>query len=203
MKITLLLFIAAYLLPIHLNAQPVRPSRIEVTPSIGIFRISNDNFSEFYDSRVGYPFGVSVDYAFNPALHLNIRGKFFQKNSTYFDDRINSDVDLDWRQSWIGIGIQRFTISFSGGSRSFFGFGFAFFTLEENKDGYLLASTNTTDSNPKGFYLNGGFDRNLSNTIRLRFEIELTSAGVGNGFGIETQSFGGIFGGLGLNFSLF
>ncbi len=203
MRNSILLFIIVLLLPSSINAQFSRQPRIEITPSIGIFRLSNDNFSDFYESRIVYPLGVSIDYAFNPTFHLNIRGKYFKKSSTFSDENSNGDVDLVWKQTWFGIGIQRLTISFTGDSRSFFGFGFAFFSLDENEDGYLLARTNATTKNPKGFYLSGGVDRNISDKIRLRFEIELTSAGVGDGFGIETQSFGGIFGGLGLNLNLF
>ncbi|MCH8124792.1 hypothetical protein IIC38_02340 [candidate division KSB1 bacterium] len=204
MRVTILLFILIYLLPVNIDAQPARFSRIEITPSFGAFRISNDAFSRFYDNRWLYPAGVSIDYALNPSLHLNVRAKFSQKNSSYFDEDLNENVDLKWEQSWFGIGIQRFTSSPFSKSRSYFGFGFAFFQIDENKEGYLLRelSRSSSSTNPKGFFICGGFDRPVSSKINFRFEIEATSAGVGDGFGFESQSLGGIYIGLGINFNL-
>ncbi|MEE9168949.1 MAG: hypothetical protein V3U73_04250 [bacterium] len=206
MKRALTFFVLlATFLPATALSQPARSSRFEIGAMAGVFRISMDKFNDFYESRVAYPVGGSLDYAFTPSLHLSVRGKTFTKSVTFFDDQLGRNVDFEWQQSWIGIGVQRLSSSFSGKSRTFFGFGLVFFIIEQNEEGFLLDDLriDSKTTNPKGFFLNIGFDRYVARNMSIRFEIEATSASVGEGFGVESQSFGGIFVGLGFNLNLF
>ena len=85
------------------------------------------------------------------------------------------------------------------------GFGLAFFFIKEKEDGDFLTELGYGDRSiePKGFYLAVGFERYLLKRLTFGFEIELTSAGVSKGTGLESQSVGGIYAGLGLNWLLF
>ena len=103
------------------------------------------------------------------------------------------------------MGIQQYTLSFSGNMRSYLGFGLAFFFIQEKEDGDFLSTLGYGDRSlePRGFYLAVGFERYLLKRLTFGFEIELTSAGVGKGTNLESQSIGGIYAGVGFNWLLF
>lgn len=179
--------------------------KVQIGVNGGIFRISIDRYNDFYGNRIGFPVGGSIGYAISHSFHIMFRGKYFQKNYSEFDQMLDRDLNRKWREVWYELGIQQYTISFSGNIRTYLGFGLAFFYINEKEDGDFLTNVGYSDRsiNPRGFYLAVGFDRYLLKRLTLSFEIELTSAGVGKGTGLESQSIGGIFIGLGLNWQLF
>ena len=171
----------------------------------GVFRISVDRFDEYYRNRFAFPVGFHLGYAFSPSFYAVFRGRHFQKSHKSADKATGRLRNRLWQEDWLELGIQQYSLSFSGTSRTFFGFGLAFFTVQEKKDGDFLQSLgyNSRRTNPRGFYICGGFDYLVSDRTTLSFEIELTSAGVGKGAGLQAQSVGGIFVNLGVNFLLF
>jgi len=179
--------------------------RLQLGLNGGIFRIGMDNFNDYYGSRVAYPVGGSIGYAFSSSFHVMLRGKYFQKSSSKYDVQSARTLQRQWQESWLGLGIQQYSTAFAGDARTYFGFGLAFFFIDEKKDGNFLSSKGygKDSAEPKGFYICAGYDRYLGERITIGFEIELTSAGVGKGSGLESQSIGGIYAGLGINYLLF
>lgn len=202
--VLLLLLILLHPLSSNLQAQPADYSRIELGANINAFRISLDKFDDFYEKRWTYPIGAAVEYAFSPSFHLYVYGKTYTQNATFVNP-LDQEVDLEIKQSWVGVGIKRLNTSLTGKSRTSFGFGLVFFVIEENKQGYLLSELleDSRTIKPKGFFLSGSYDRFISRMVNLSLQLELSSAAVGDGFGLESQSFGGILIGVGLNFGLF
>ena len=186
-------------------AQMFDQPKIQIGVNGGIFRISVDRYNDFYGNRVGFPVGGSIGYAISHSFHIMFRGKYFQKSYSEFDQQLSRDLNRKWQEVWYELGIQQYTISFSGNMRTYLGFGLALFYIDEKEDGDFLKSVGYGDQsiNPRGFYLAVGFDRYLLRRLTFSFEIELTSAGVGKGTGLESQSIGGVFVGLGLNYQLF
>ncbi len=176
-------------------------SRVQVGLNGGIFRISVDNFNEFYGNRVAYPVGGSIGYALSSSFHIMLRGKYFQKSSAKFSEQLARNLHREWQESWLGLGIQQYSTAFSGDIRTYFGFGLAFFFIQERKDGNFLSSEGYGghSAEPKGFYICAGYERYLGDRVTVGFDIELSSAGVGKGSGLESQSIGGIYAGLGIN----
>jgi len=171
----------------------------------GIFRISIDRFDDYYQNRIAFPVGGQFGYAFSPSFYAVIRGRHFQKTRTLNDPETGVRLERVWQENWLELGIQQYSLSFSGTSRTFFGFGLAFFFVQEKKDGSFLQSLgyDSRKVQPRGFYLCGGFDYFIGDRITASFEIELTSAGVEKGAGLQAQSIGGIFVNIGANFLLF
>jgi hypothetical protein len=207
MKIKFIIFSTLLILLIFsgVNSQPLDYSKLQVGLTGGIFRISIDKYNSFYGSRVAYPIGGSIGYAISPSFHIFLRGKYFEKSNSEFDQTAGRDLNRVWQESWIELGIQQYTISFAGNMRSYLGFGLAMFFIDEQKDGDFLQNYGYKDSSidPRGFYLCVGFDRFITRKLTFNFELEMSSAGAGNGTNLESQSIGGIFAGVGLNLLLF
>lgn len=207
MKIKVIMFTAFLLFTMStiVNSQPIEYSKIQVGMNGGIFRISIDKYPDFYGSRVAFPVGGSIGYAFSPSFHIFLRGKYFRKSKDAFNQAAGRDINRVWQESWLELGVQQYTISFAGNMRSYLGFGLAFFFIEEKEDGDFLLNYGHGDRSidPKGFYLCVGFDRYITKKITFNFELEMSSAGVGKGTGLESQSIGGIFAGIGFNVLLF
>lgn len=191
--------------PLSSPAQVFDYAKIRLGVNGGIFRISVDKYPDFYGGRVGYPFGGAVSYAISPSFHITLQGKQYQKTSTIYDKQEGKNLNRVWQERWIGLGIQQYSISFNEKMRSYLGFGLAFFFIEEKKDGNFLSRLGYGNGKiqPTGFYLSVGFERFLLERVTLGFEIELSSAGVGKGGGLEAQSIGGIYAGIGLNWLIF
>ncbi len=207
MKIRWFLFMAILLGGVTFSgqAQSFGYAKIRLGVNGGIFRISVDKYPDFYGSRVGYPFGGSVSYAISPSFHITLQAKQYQKAATKYDNSERKNLNRVWRERWIGLGIQQYSISFNEKMRSYLGFGLAFFFIEEKKEGNFLSRLGYGNGKiqPTGFYLSVGFERFLLERVTLGLEIELSSAGVGKGGGLEAQSIGGIYAGIGLNWLIF
>ena len=201
-RITGAFWLIFVLLPAVAYGQFDRHPRVQVGASGGVFRISLDRFDRHYGNRLAFPLGLQVGYAFSPSFLAMLRGRHFQKTSSEKNSLETSPV---WQEDWLELGIQQYSLSFSGTSRTFFGFGLAFFWIQEKHGGVFLRSLGYEKSNvqPRGFYICGGFDYLIRERVTLSFEIELTSAGVEQGAGLEAQSVGGIFVNAGVNFLLF
>ncbi len=202
----LLIMIFVFLYDLNLcEAQYYNNPKLQLGVTGGIFRISIERYSDYYNSRVALPVGGSIGYAISPSLYIMVRGKYFQKTSNKIDQQTGRDLHLVWQERWVGLGIQQNTISFSGKIRSSFGFGLAMFFIDEKEDGNFLFDSGYSDRSiqPRGFYISLGFDRFITKKLTFNLDIELSSAGVGKGTGLEAQSIGGIYGGIGFNLLIF
>ncbi len=202
-----LIFLALllFLCPVFLSAQIRTSPKIQIGIQGGAFRISIDQFDRYYGNRFAFPVGAQIGYAISPSFQVMVRGKYFQKNHDYRDPETGQTRERIWEQTWLELGIQQYSISFSGTSRTFLGFGLAFFFINEKKDGDFLQQLGYRErsTRPRGFYICVGYDHLIGERVTFSFEIELTSAGVKEGAGLAAQSVGGIFVGLGANLLLF
>lgn len=207
MKYKLLLIITFVLLADlkFCDAQYYNNPKIQLGVSGGVFRISIERYSDFYDSRVALPVGGSIGYSISPSLQIMVKGKYFQKTADKIDPASGRDRHLVWQERWLGVGIQQSSFSISGTMRSHFGFGLALFFIDEKEDGDFLLRSGYRDRSiqPRGFYLSLGFDRFITKRLTFSMDIELSSAGVGKGTSLEAQSIGGIYGGMGFNLLIF
>ena len=207
MKLKLLL-IVLFIFVCDLNsseAQLYNNRKIQFGVSGGIFRISIDRYDEHYNNRVAFPVGGSIGYSISPSFLIMVRGKYFRKTADEFDQQSGRNLHRIWQESWIGVGIQQYSFSITGKIRSYFGFGLAMFFIDEKEDGDFLEKSGYQNRSiqPRGFYLSVGFDRFITKYLTFCFEIEMSSAGVGKGTSLESQSIGGIYGGFGLNLLIF
>jgi|Deesub1362B_J571_1020462.scaffolds.fasta_scaffold08402_3 hypothetical protein len=193
------------LLPFSLRAQDIPHARVQLGLQSGLFRISVDRFDEYYGNRIAFPVGGHVSYALSSSFHIILKMRYFQKKHRASVDGGSIPLERIWREQWWELGIQQYSFSFAGTARTFLGFGLAFFHIREENDGRFLQEIGIRKREvfPKGFYICGGYDHHLTDRITAFFELELSSAGLGEGTGIEAQSIGGIFISAGLNILLF
>jgi hypothetical protein len=169
--------------------------RFMIAGSAGWFRISHDDFSGLYGDRAGLVYGAAAVAKIRSPYNLVVKYRSFQKAN----DVIVNDVpaEVSWDQNWINVGVRY--VSFGRQPvTSFFGFGLAFFKIDESGPRGIL-SPEGGERSATGFFLDGGLDFRFTQRTSIFFEIEISSAAVGGRGGFEGSSVGGYYLELGLN----
>ncbi|GBE28405.1 hypothetical protein BMS3Bbin03_02344 [bacterium BMS3Bbin03] len=175
------------------------PHRFFIGGSSGFFRISARHFSRYYGSAWIFLPQPQLGFGLSPSAYLIIKGSQFTRKRTAQQTPAKS-----WRQQWLEFGFRRYSRGFSGKSRTFMGFGLALFRIEE-KNGTFLREIggHSGKVNPRGFYIEIGFEHFWTNSVSLSFEMDLNSAGLYGNTALQTQSVGGLFIGTGVKIFIF
>lgn len=164
-----------------------------------VFRISYDGFSRIYDKRSGLTLGATGLVKIRPPYYAAVKYHRFDKEVTLTIDNVAQKQK--WEEQWYNIGVRYV----SYGERrmvNHFGFGFAFFKLNEIGPVSVFGRA-PGKRNASGFFLDGGLEYRMVKYASIGFEVEITSAGIEGKSGFEGSSVGGYLLSLGLNLFLF
>jgi hypothetical protein len=169
--------------------------RLIVGGHASVFRISYDGFSRIYGERSGLVLGATGLVKIRPPYYATVKYHQFDKETNVTNNNVLQRQK--WEESWYNLGVRYV----SYGERrlvNHFGFGFAFFNI--NEIGPLSVFGRPPGKvNASGFFLDGGMEYRFIKYASLAFEIEITSAGIQGKSGFEGSSVGGFLFSLGLN----
>ncbi len=188
-------------------AQPLdlhKPDKLSIGAAAGFFRISYDDFVEYYKGRSGFAWGVHASYRVATPYNVVLKYRTYNRTAEYLSG--SESVNLEWRENWINVGVR-----YMGTDRehitSFFSFGFSFFDISERGGisvfGGSVAENGEKKTSAGGFFIDLGLNYPLSRRLAIIFDFEITSAGVKGKSGFEGSSVGGFFFGLGIAGFLF
>jgi hypothetical protein len=169
--------------------------RLIIGGSAGIFRISYDGFNRLYGGRSGLTLGAAAMAKVYAPYYAMLKYRQFEKDGTVNVD--SASRSQQWKENWYNVGVRYHSFSERKVS-SYFGFGFAFFNIEETGP-FSIFGQKPGKRNASGFFLDGGFEYRFINRASFYFEIEVTSAGIKGKSGFEGSSVGGFLVGLGVN----
>jgi len=171
--------------------------RLIIGGDAGIFRVSYDGFTRVYDKRSGVTLGATGLLKIRVPYYLAVKYRHFEKDGSVVDTN-NVSQPQNWKENWFTVGVRYL----SYGDRkviSYFGFGFAFFNINENSSTVsVFVGREPGKRSASGFFLDGGLEYRFSKYASLDFEIEVTSAGLEGKSGFEGSSVGGYLFSLGL-----
>jgi hypothetical protein len=174
--------------------------RLIIGGNAGIFRVSYDGFTQVYDKRSGVTLGGTGLLKIRVPYYLAVKYRHFEKDGSV--DVGNVLQPQNWKENWYTVGVRYL----SYGERkviSYFGFGLAFFKLEETGTISIFAGREPGKRSASGFFLDGGLEYRFSKYASLDFEIEVTSAGLEGKSGFEGSSVGGYLFSLGAKLFVF
>jgi len=160
--------------------------RVAIGGSVGLFRISLDEFTQVYNHRVGPALGGSVAVRVLDPYFLMVAARTFQQNGK----TVSRQTAISWSERWINVGVRR--IFFGERVNSFVGFGLAFFRAAEDTPSGILRRDNGKRK-ASGFFLDFGVDLRMTRQLAAFLDLELTSASAGGLSGFEASSIGGFY----------
>jgi len=174
--------------------------RLIIGGNTGIFRISYDGFSRIYDKRSGMTPGASALVKIRPPYYAALKYHRFKKDANVVENNIVVDSQ-HWEEKWYNVGVRYVTY----GERrlvNHFGFGFAFFKINESGP-VSVFGRQPGKRDASGFFLDIGLEYRFLKYASLGVGFEITSAGIGGTSGFEGSSVGGYLFSLGLNWFVF
>jgi len=174
--------------------------RLIIGGNAGIFRISYEGFSRIYDERSGMSPGATALVKIRPPYYVVVKYHQFEKDAKIIVNNIVVDTQ-EWQEKWYNLGLRYV----SYGERrlvSHFGFGFAFFKIDESGP-VSVFGRQPGKRDAGGFFLDAGLEYRFRKYASLGAEFEITSAGIGGTSGFEASSVGGYLFSLGLNWFVF
>ncbi len=173
--------------------------RLIVGGNAGIFRVSYDGFTRIYDKRSGVTLGGTGLLKIKVPYYAAVKYRHFEKDGEVFVNNVSQPQN--WKENWYNVGVRYLSYS-DRKVISYFGFGFAFFNINETGTESVFGR-DPGKRNASGFFLDGGLEYRFSKYASLNFEIEVTSAGIEGKSGFEGSSVGGFLFGIGANFFVF
>ncbi len=208
-KITRLIFVGLILLSAEFLSHPLLatipgPNQLVIGGSIGAFRISANHFNEFYGSPWESLPQIQVGIGFFSSSFIMVKGSQFSREGKFFMTETGPSFKPHWKQRWLEIGYRRYSAGRPRASRTFLGFGLAFFQIEETPLTFLHSLGSSSGKiSPKGFYLEIGFEHFFAHSLSLSLDMDLSSAGLYNGTSFQAQSVGGLFVGATAKYFIF
>ena len=177
--------------------------KMSVGSSGALFRISHDGFDDVYTSRYGLSNGFHLGWNAYKSHFLMAKVRFFEKSGKSGLHPV-SGLDLNdavWQERWYTIGL-RVQPTITSKRSAYYGFGVAFYDVDETDQLSLFETSNTQSSDElgSGFYLELGFQYFLIEKSALFFEVEIASGGIRGRSGFEALSVGGFRYALGISF---
>ncbi len=191
------LWMVVFISPGKLRARGHNPFShpIFAAASAGAFRLSAERFNRYYSSPWGFLPGAQIGFGFSPSAFLVLKGAYFRKSN-----RTHST----WRQHQFEAGFRRYSVGFSAGSRTYMGFGLAFFHIQESSGTFLKElGEKTTEVWPKGFYIEIGYEHPVISHLSFILHFDLSTAGMVSGPTLQRQSLGGFSASSGLKYQIF
>jgi len=172
--------------------------RLMLAGSAGMFRVNHENFTRIYGRRSGLALGGAAVVKIRTPYHLVVKyRRFTLEHEVTAGD---APAQLEWQESWINAGV-RYLNRGPGKVGNFFGFGLAFFRVEESGPLSLFREAGV-ERNASGFFLDLGLDYRFVRRAAFFIEFEITSATIGGGTGFEGSSVGGYLLNAGLHLSV-
>ncbi len=194
----LILFVGfALVFPAGLRARGLRMAShpIFVSATGGVFRISAEHFSHYYASPWGFFPGIRAGVGLSPSAFLVFEGARFQKSGT---------GSATWKQTQLEFGFRKYSAGFSPESRTYMGFGLAFFHVRESTGEFLRElGQKSGEAWPKGFFIEIGYEQSLIPHLFFLLHFGLSSAGMYSGSTLQRQSLGGFSASSGLKIQFF
>jgi hypothetical protein len=180
--------------------------RITASASVAWYRISLDDFDSVYKGRSGFSPGGSIGVRVWGSHYAMVKMRQFNKSGKS-GIHPTSGLNLEnarWRETWYTVGV-RVQPSLSGKGGSYYGFGVAFYQVDEEPGLSVFEANNANDQGDtgNGFYLELGIQYYLWKRAAAFFEIEVASGGMRGRSGFEAFSVGGWRFALGLNIFAF
>lgn len=175
------------------SAQP----RFSLGGGGGYFRVSYDNFDDYYGGRTSFSYGGHASFRLSTPYNLVVKARRFSRDHTFRTTQ--ETFPLQWQEDWINFGLRYMAYNQDGFS-NFFGFGFAFFNIVE-KGGLSVFGrefSGEKKTNASGFFLDFGIHYPIIKRVAIFVELEITSAGISGKSGFEGSSVGGFYLGTGL-----
>jgi len=178
------------------------PNQLVVGGAGGVFRISAVHYKTYYKTPwVSLP-QIQVGIGFSSSSFLMLKASQFSRNGR--TSGAEGTSEHQWKQKWLEVGYRRYSTGFSSSSRTFMGFGLAFFQIRETPLAFLQdLGSHSENISPKGFYLEIGFEHFFAPSLSLSLDMDLSSAGIYNGTSFQTQSVGGLFMGVSAKYFIF
>lgn len=178
------------------------PSQLVFGGAVGLFRISATHYKTYYDSPwVSLP-QIQVGIGFSSSSFLMFKASRFSKNGRTFEADVTPQ--RKWEQRCFEVGYRRYSTDFPPSTRTFMGFGLAFFQIRETPLTFLQdLGSHSENVSPKGFYLEIGLEHFFTHSLSLSFDMDLSSAGLYNGTSFQSQSIGGLFLGIATKYFIF
>jgi len=178
------------------------PNRLMTGGALGLFRISATHYKTYYKSAWAPLPQLQVGIGFSSSSFLMLKASQFSKNGKTFESGVTPR--RKWTQRCLEIGYRRYSADFPSSTRTFMGFGLAFFQIRETPLIFLQdLGSHSEKISPKGFYLEIGFEHFFTHSLSLSFDIDLSSAGLYNGTSFQSQSVGGLFLGFTAKYFIF
>ena len=208
-KTTRLLFAGLVLFSVEFLSHPLFatipiPNQMVIGGSIGVFRISANHYNTFYGSPwVSLP-QIQVGIGFSSSSFIMVKGSQFSSDGKYFMSEEGPSFKPRWKQQWLEVGYRRYSAGLPRASRTFMGFGLAFFQVEETHLTFLQElGARSKKISPKGFFVEIGFEHFFTHSLSLSLDMDLSSAGLYNGTSFQSQSVGGLFVGITAKYFIF
>jgi hypothetical protein len=170
--------------------------------SAALFRISLDDFTDLYSSRLGPSWGAFAGGRVYSGYYLTFKYRTFQKSGK---DEINPELGLNyknakWDEKWYTIGL-RVRPTPSTRFSSYYGFGVVLYDINENPEISVFKVNNQKKEEGlgSGFFLEIGLEYYLMQKMATFFELEIASGGVRGKTGFEGFSVGGFRFALGIS----
>ncbi len=176
------------------------PDRLIIGGHTGIFRISYNGFDRIYDKRSGMTPGASALLKIRPPYYAAVKYHQFKRDANVVENNVVVDTQ-HWDEKWYTVGVRYV----SYGERrmvNHFGFGFAFFKINETGP-VSVFGRQPGKRDASGFFLDAGLEYRFLKYVSLGVGFEITSAGIGGTSGFEGSSVGGYHFSLGLNWFVF
>ncbi|MDZ7369588.1 MAG: hypothetical protein ONB12_00280 [candidate division KSB1 bacterium] len=172
--------------------KPAEPPRLILGGDYGVFRISHKDFEQVYKSRWGDGFGGFAAVRFYGTAYAAAKYGYFYsyaKNSTAKEGFTESS----WEEKWLKAGV-RFRRLPDGRWGSYYGFGAAFYFIDETGSPFLLADSASGAAGKQqgsGFYMEAAVEYLATSKAVVYLEAEVASGGIGGLTGFEEKSIGG------------
>lgn len=180
------------------------PTQLVIGGSLGAFRISATHYNEFYGSPWESLPQIQIGIGLSPSSFVMLKGTQFSREGKFFMSEAGPSFQLHWKQRWLEVGYRRYSAGPPRASRTFMGFGLAFFQIEETPLMFLHAlGSRSQKISPKGFYIEIGLEHFFTHSLSLSLDMDLSSAGLYNGVSFQSQSVGGLFVGITAKYFIF
>lgn len=176
------------------------PDRLILGGFTGVFRISYNGFDRIYDQRSGMTPGASALIKIRPPYYAAVKYHQFKKDADVVENNVVVDTQ-HWEEKWYTAGVRY--VSYSERRLvNHFGFGFAFFKINETGPTSVFGRQ-PGKRNASGFFFDLGLEYRFLKYASLGVGLEVTSAGIGGTSGFEGSSVGGYLFNAGLNWFVF
>jgi len=172
--------------------------RVMLGGDAAMFRISLDEFDTIYKSRWGTSYAGYVGVRVYSTYYAAFKYGSFQKEgkSGLHDESGQPLQNAHWNERWYKIGARVHPMP-ERQWNSYYGFGFAFYDVDENQP-VAVFEKSKTDELGTGFYMDLGLEYYLRKWAALYFELGISSGGMQGRTGFEAMSIGGYRFALGL-----